>query len=58
MEQRDNSTNDDFVAALGNILGVSEIKRNVIDERMVGCPVLVAENAFVFFAWDSEAAAE
>lgn len=48
-----NQSQDDFIASLGNILGVSELKRNHADEKMVGSPVLVAENALVFLAWDN-----
>lgn len=40
---------EDIIATLGTIYGVSEIRQS--KEGMVGTPVLVAENAFVFFAW-------
>lgn len=45
---------DDFIASLGSIMGVSEIRARVND-GLLGCPVLVAENALVFFAWDGAA---
>lgn len=45
------TSSDDFIASLGSIQGVSELRMKTTD-TLIGCPVLVAENAFVFFAWD------
>lgn len=50
------TANDEFIRSLGTIYGVSEI-RNKAKEDLSCTPVLVAENAFVFFAWDETEAA-
>lgn len=46
-----NQETNDFIASLGTIYGVSEIRAKN-SELFLGCPVLLAENAIVFFAWD------
>lgn len=40
----------DMLATLGTIYGVAELKKK--NAEAVGTPVLIAENALVFFAWD------
>lgn len=45
-------TTDDFIDSLGTIFGVSELKTS--SSASIGSPVLVAENAFVFFSWEVE----
>lgn len=42
---------EDLISSLGTIYGVSEIKKST-SEDLSCCPVLVAENALFFFAWD------
>lgn len=39
---------------LGTIYGVADLHRTAAAEQLVGTPVLMAENAFVFFAWQEE----
>lgn len=49
---QENNTNEeqDVVATLGTIFGVSELRQKA-SQQMIGAPVLVAEQALVFFAW-------
>ena len=44
-------TAEDLINSLGTIYGVSEIKKTTTEDLSC-CPVLVAENALFFFAWD------
>jgi len=43
---------DDLVNSLGDIYGVSELSIKENMNKKATCPVLVAENALVFFAWE------
>lgn len=54
MQNATNST-EDLINSLGTIYGVSEIKHSSNDDLSC-CPVLVAENALFFFAWDENEA--
>lgn len=51
MQNGQSTTNEDLINSLGTIYGVSEIKKTT-SEDLSCCPVLVAENALFFFAWD------
>lgn len=50
-DQDNNSEEQDLIATLGTIYGVSELRQSASVQQMVGAPVLVAEQALVFFAW-------
>lgn len=50
-EQESGNEENDMIASLGTIYGVSELRQSAAIQQMVGAPVLVAENALVFFAW-------
>lgn len=45
---------DEFISSLGNIYGVSELTVKDNQEKKAACPVVVAENALVFLAWEYE----
>lgn len=47
---------EDLLQKLGDVVGVSELAYKCRDKAF-SAPVLVAENAFVFFPWTNEAAA-
>lgn len=49
--QNGQTSSEDLINSLGTIYGVSEIKKTT-SEDLSCCPVLVAENALFFFAWD------
>ena len=49
--QNGQASAEDLIESLGTIYGVSEIKKTT-SEDLSCCPVLVAENALFFFAWD------
>lgn len=46
----------DLIASLGAIYGVSEL-RSKNQEKLLGSPILLAEKALIFFAWDENEAA-
>lgn len=49
---QDNAAEEqDMISSLGTIFGVSELRQSASVQEMVGAPVLVAEQALVFFAW-------
>lgn len=50
-EAQENKTELDMLATLGTIYGVAELRKKPAAE-LVGTPVLIAENALVFFAWE------
>jgi len=50
-EQESANEEQDMIASLGTIYGVSELRQSAGVQQMVGAPVLVAEQALVFFAW-------
>lgn len=50
-EQENAGNEQDMIASLGTIFGVSELRQSASQQQMVGAPVLVAEEALVFFAW-------
>lgn len=43
---------EDFIQSLGTIYGVSELSISDKPSEKAKCPVLVAENALVFLAWE------
>lgn len=51
--QNGQTSPEDLINSLGTIYGVSEIKKTT-SEDLSCCPVLVAENALFFFAWDEK----
>lgn len=45
---------EDLLQKLGEVVGVSELAFNARESRL-NAPVLVSENALVFFAWQDDA---
>lgn len=54
MISQSSTSADDLLQQLGEVSGVSELAFNANKYRL-NAPVLLAENAFVFFAWQSDA---
>lgn len=54
MNSTPSTSPEEFLATLGNVIGVSELAINSRDGR-VNAPVLVSENALVFLPWQKDA---